>query len=258
MILVGGQKYGHYLDGDGQVARLTFSSRDGKIPPLVHFKSKFVQTPEFIAESAVDTVLFRATFRTQRPTSPYQPFKEKICLNNAFDMKVRDHYPLDCPLVMPHVLSFCFLLCWFLQLKNAANTNVMYWGNKLLAFFEAGVPYRLDPTSLNTIGPDDMNIKLKGGLPIFVEKLHSFSPTFHDKLFGQFATAHPKVDTINNRLVSWVHCAVEGSEGPLKTHPLMKIYEWDDTFQPVTEEVTKTLTITIVSQETSITITNTP
>ena len=82
-----------------------------------------------------------------------------------------------------------------------------------------------------------MNINLKGGLPIFVEKLHAFSPTLHDQLFGKFASAHPKVDTINNRLVSWVYSAVEGTEGPLKTHPLMKIYEWDDTFQPVTEEI---------------------
>ena len=28
-----------------------------------------------------------------------------------------------------------------------------------------------------------------------------------------------------------------GSEGPLKTHPLMKIHEWDEAFQPATEEV---------------------
>ena len=88
MILIGGQKYGHYLDGDGQVARVTFTSQNGK--SLVHFKSKFVQTEEYLAENAVDTVLFRATFRTQRPTSPYQPFKEMICFNNAFDMKVGD------------------------------------------------------------------------------------------------------------------------------------------------------------------------
>ena len=87
---VGGQKYGHYLDGDGQVARVTFSSQHGK-SPIVHFKSKFVQTEEYLAESAVDKVLYRATFRTQRPTSSSQPFKETICFNNAFDMKVGNY-----------------------------------------------------------------------------------------------------------------------------------------------------------------------
>ena len=58
-----------------------------------------------MAESAADTVLFRATFRTQRPTSPYQPFKEKICLNNAFDMKVVGEHPSSIELFFVY-LSF--------------------------------------------------------------------------------------------------------------------------------------------------------
>ena len=104
--IIGGQKYGHYLDGDGQVARLTFSTSTDGQSPTVHFKSKFVQTEEFVAESAADTVLYRATFRTQRPTSPYQPFKEKICLNNAFDMKVVDSDPL----IPSHLIDWCVSL----------------------------------------------------------------------------------------------------------------------------------------------------
>ena len=39
-----------------------------------------------------------------------------------------------------------------LKLKNQANTNLMRWGDKLLAFFEAGVPHRcLDPRSLEFV-----------------------------------------------------------------------------------------------------------
>jgi all-trans-8'-apo-beta-carotenal 15,15'-oxygenase len=29
-----------------------------------------------------------------------------------------------------------------LKLKNQANTNILNWGGKLLAFFEAGLPHR--------------------------------------------------------------------------------------------------------------------
>lgn len=196
----GEHKYGHYLDGDGQVTRMTFAG-DG----VVHFTSKFVRTEEYVAETEADAVLFRGTFRTQPKSLPNQPFSETICLKNAFN----------------------------LRLKNPANTNVVMWGDRLLAFFEAGLPHRLDPRTLDTLGTDDMNIGLKSGLPLFMEKLHDLAPAVHDMLFGQFASAHPKVDPVSGRLVSWVYSAVEGTKGPLHTHPLMKIYEWDARFQPV-------------------------
>jgi all-trans-8'-apo-beta-carotenal 15,15'-oxygenase len=40
--------------------------------------------------------------------------------------------------------------------KSAANTNVVFHGGKLLALWEAGRPWRLDPVTLTTIGEDDM------------------------------------------------------------------------------------------------------
>ena len=40
--------------------------------------------------------------------------------------------------------------------KNSANTNVIYFGNKLLALCEAGLPHRLDPDSLATLGEDHL------------------------------------------------------------------------------------------------------
>src|SRR5207248_4490232 len=40
--------------------------------------------------------------------------------------------------------------------KSAANTNVVFHGGKLLALWEAGRPWRLDPLTLATIGEDDM------------------------------------------------------------------------------------------------------
>ena len=57
-----------------------------------------------------------STFRTQRKESLINLFGTTIDidLNNVADLK----------------------------LKNQANTNILRWGDRLLAFFEAGVPHR--------------------------------------------------------------------------------------------------------------------
>jgi carotenoid cleavage dioxygenase-like enzyme len=47
-------------------------------------------------------------------------------------------------------------------LPNAANTNVIVHAGKLLALWEAGPPYAIDPYSLETVGPYDFGGKLVG------------------------------------------------------------------------------------------------
>lgn len=39
------------------------------------------------------------------------------------------------------------------DVKNVANTHVVYWGGKLLALWEGGLPHELDPRTLETLGP---------------------------------------------------------------------------------------------------------
>lgn len=36
--------------------------------------------------------------------------------------------------------------------KNTANTNIIYWAGRLLALWEGGLPHRLEPDSLRTVG----------------------------------------------------------------------------------------------------------
>ena len=91
-----------------------------------HFRNRFVRTEGFIAEQEAGKILYRGVFGTQKPGG---------WLANAFDLK----------------------------LKNIANTNVIYWGGKLLALWEAAEPYRLDPKTLNTIGIDYLDGLLKEG-----------------------------------------------------------------------------------------------
>lgn len=91
-----------------------------------HFRNRFVRTEGFVAEQQAGQILYRGVFGTQKPGG---------WLANALDFR----------------------------LKNIANTNVLYWGGKLLALWEAAEPHRLDPTTLETLGLDYLNGTLQPG-----------------------------------------------------------------------------------------------
>ncbi|MEB3173965.1 MAG: carotenoid oxygenase family protein [Cyanobacteriota bacterium] len=112
---------------------------------LVHFHNRFVRTQGYVEEQAAGKMLYRGVFGTQPPGG---------WLTNAFD----------------------------LRLKNIANTNIVYWGGKLLALWEAAQPHRLDPQTLETLGLDDLGGRL--------------SP-------GQAFSAHPRIDP---------HCDLDGGQ----------------------------------------------
>ena len=42
------------------------------------------------------------------------------------------------------------------DIKNTANTQVIAFGGKVMALWEAGMPYRLDPITLKTIGQESL------------------------------------------------------------------------------------------------------
>jgi hypothetical protein len=50
-----------------------------------------------------------------------------------------------------------------LNYRNPSNTNVVYWGGKVLSLYETGLPYALDPRTLHTLGPDNLGGALKLG-----------------------------------------------------------------------------------------------
>lgn len=89
----------------------------------------------------------------------------------------------------------------FRALKNAANTSVVHWYHKLLIFYEAGVPYVVDPETLETLGP--------------------YAP-----ITAPFACAHPKIDPFKNRLV--LFCPSHGF-----THTDIQFLEMDAYHRPV-------------------------
>lgn len=91
-----------------------------------------------------------------------------------------------------------------LRTKNVANTNVIWWGQRLLALWEGGQPYKLDPLSLGTAGAS------------------SLAGVIADK---QGLTAHPRYDAKNDRLVCYDY----------KPNPIsgtaLRLFEFDNTFR---------------------------
>ncbi|MEY2985173.1 MAG: hypothetical protein RLZZ568_1790 [Cyanobacteriota bacterium] len=95
----------------------------------VHFRSRFVKTQGYLEEQAAGRMIYRGVFGTQPPGG---------WLKNIFD----------------------------LRLKNIANTNITYWGDRLLALWEAASPHRLNPRTLETIGLDNLDGILSAGQPL--------------------------------------------------------------------------------------------
>jgi all-trans-8'-apo-beta-carotenal 15,15'-oxygenase len=91
-----------------------------------HFRNRFVQTSGYLAEKKAKKILYRGVFGTQKPGG---------WLGNIFNFEI----------------------------KNIANTNVIYWGGKLLALWEAAEPHRLDSQTLETIEKEYFNGVLSTG-----------------------------------------------------------------------------------------------
>jgi all-trans-8'-apo-beta-carotenal 15,15'-oxygenase len=119
------------LDINGQKIAHPFDG-DGMINAIAinngraRYRNRYVQTEGYLAEKKARKILYRGVFGTQKPGG---------WLANIFDLKA----------------------------KNIANTNIIYWGGKLLALWEGGQPHRLDPKTLETIGLEDLDGLLEGG-----------------------------------------------------------------------------------------------
>jgi len=92
--------------------------------------------------------------------------------------------------------------------KNVANTNALWWGGRLLALYEGGQPYKLDPVSLGTAGATDLN----GVVP-------------------ESMAAHPRFDANSGRLVAYSY-----APSPLSGSTQLRVFEFDAKFRLVDQE----------------------
>eukprot|EP00494_Astrolonche_serrata_P028341 UN28607 len=113
----------HPIDGDGYICALTF------INGAVHFKSKFVNTKTRQKEKERKEFLYPGQMGTRHWAD--------IRLTDAFKALMGRRIKLE--------------------FRDPSNTNVFLWGGKLVTCYETKLPHVLDPSTLKTIGPDNMN-----------------------------------------------------------------------------------------------------
>ncbi len=113
---IGGQKFGHWFDGDGMLHRVTFKE-DG-----IHYRNRYVRTPKYLKETEAQRIVYRS-FGQNAPGGP---------LKNAGRVPA-----------------------------NAANTSLIWQGGHLLALWEGGRPWELDPSTLETLGEVNYGGRLK-------------------------------------------------------------------------------------------------
>jgi len=121
----------------------------------VHYKNRFVRTEEYVAEERAGRMLYRS-FGTNLPGG---------LRKNLFR----------------------------LRFKNAANTSVVLHGGKLLALWEGGLPHRLDPVTLATLGTHDYDGRLQNRTSRLGRLLSPHLPF----------SAHPKVDERTGDLINF-------------------------------------------------------
>lgn len=191
---VNGERVAHVLDADGLVLRFEFTPPEEmdetKASSRVKFTSRFIETEGFIEENEAKQFTKRGTFGTA-PRGPVQSARKG--LNENPDEKA--------PLISRMVAN-----AGNVDIKNAANTQVIAFGGKVLALWEAGLPHSLDPVTLETIGIDNLGLP---GVSADAGKLavnyipglpEEFQP---DYLGGKAHTAHPKMCPKTGHLVGW-------------------------------------------------------
>ena len=128
----GGERYHHWFDGDGMVQQFSITDGSGGAGTRIHHRGRLVRTSKLQAEQQAGRFLFSA-FGTQVDGTP----------------------PVGGP-----------------DAFNVANTNALEHAGRVLALWEGGSAYALDPRDLSTQGP----------------------VTWRDDLAQVPFSAHPKVD----------------------------------------------------------------
>mmetsp|Transcript_31045 Transcript_31045/g.65693 ORF Transcript_31045/g.65693 Transcript_31045/m.65693 type:complete len:716 (-) Transcript_31045:888-3035(-) len=223
---VNGQRVQHVLDADGLVLRIEFQPPEevetsSSSSSRVKFTSRFVETEGFREEREAREFTKRGTFGTA-PRGLRSVFGEP-------SRRGLNEDPEEAPLpakIAANALN--------VDIKNTANTQVIAFGGKVLALWEAGMPYGLDPISLRTLGTESLGSDAEippGKLAVnYVEGIpREFQP---DVLGGKAHTAHPHICPRTGRLVGW-----SWSQNPTDGRTEITITEYDpDGFAVVASE----------------------
>ncbi|KAK9742772.1 hypothetical protein RND81_03G196300 [Saponaria officinalis] len=138
-------------------------------------------------------------------------------------------------------------------MKNVANTSILKWGKRLFCLWEGGLPYEIDPRTLDTIGKFDL-ISFGGGGNEVVSSLNRcciwdvVALLLKPILFGVFKMppkrllSHYKIDAKRRRLIVMT-CNAEDMVLPI-SH--CTFYEFDETFKLLNERAFQLSTHTMI------------
>ena len=213
------ERVAHVLDADGLIIQISIPPVSGKNERRkVYFKSRFVETKGLASDRNAGEFTQRGTFGTSiRGLSSLFPGERKG-LNSD---------PSPQPL-----MSRIFGNAFNTDIKNTANTQVISFGGKLLALFEAGLPYELDPLTMDTIGEYDMGGTLTPGkIAVKVNEIpEGQGPDF---IGGAAHTAHPNVCPKTGHLVGW-----SWSQLPIEKKLEVRVTEWESQkFSKIAEKI---------------------
>ncbi|PRP77833.1 hypothetical protein PROFUN_14152 [Planoprotostelium fungivorum] len=121
----------HPIDGDGMITSITFSK--GK----AHFRSKYVRTAGYETEEKQKRGVMKGMMGTVPANKPWGEWLDEVKKDVLRGKMPNQRY------------------------KNPSNTSVYYWGGKLMSCWEGGMPYNLDPRTLETKGREDIGGNLE-------------------------------------------------------------------------------------------------
>lgn len=142
------------LDINGQEVHHPFDA-DGMVCKITfsngsaRFQNRYVRTKGFCEEREQGRICYRGVFGTEKPGGWFA---------NAFDFR----------------------------LKNVANTQIIYWGGKLMALWEASHPHRIDPKTLETVGIETLGGVLQEGSPFAAHPMIDKGDENHEPRYVSF------------------------------------------------------------------------
>jgi carotenoid cleavage dioxygenase-like enzyme len=133
----------HAVDGDGLITKIDFHKASNaaaatttRTEITVTATQKFVETKGFLQDFKLQDF----------------PSQKGACGTWTQDRSLRKNIPLI-GMLTGSLAS--------IQFKNVANTNILWWENKLLALWEGGKPTSIDPVTLKTMGEEDFGGNIK-------------------------------------------------------------------------------------------------
>lgn len=132
----------HPFDADGAIFAMTFGNQETGADTTddidITYRYRYIRTVAFERERKKSSRLYNAMDQTRT---------ESIGTGDS----VNNDYPL--PLLRHHLQPGLNK-----QRKNTANTRVVHWGQKLISFWDGGLPYKLCSLSLSTEGKSQLGV----------------------------------------------------------------------------------------------------